>query len=242
MTIDTHGKIDTEIAITVEAIKKGTRTTVVQTDKIGELEPEVLGEEFSIEGTEYGIVKSSVVSRQSRTHDVRTTVCEKLDDEDDEEEWEIRVVSTASEEPIETHPAFSEENDNYPKVLAGTGDDRKHGAEFDGTEANSKFEYFPPNAEENLGGVTSYLVPSVVLEASKQFEKFDDVGWSQIYDVGKIKEPPIEINVGDRNWLLIGSQYTNDDGTWTVTNQYQLSGEKGWNPNIYIEKNANNNN
>lgn len=228
MTIEEHGTLQTSAEITIEAIPKGTRTTIVETDSLNTLSPEKLGEEYE----DYGNVTSSVVSRQNKTHDVKTTVCEKLDEED--EEFEIRVVSTASEEPIETHPAFSEDHDHFPWILAGTGDDPQNGAVFDGTESDSKFSYFPPDALLQLGGVTSYLVPSVVLEATKRFTDFDDVGWNQIYTVGKIKEPPIDIDVGNRTWLIIGAQYTNDNGTWVVTVQYQLSGEDGWNENMYL--------
>lgn len=227
MTIEEHGNIETQAEVTVEAIPNGTRSTIVETGSINTLKPEKLGGDYE----EYGSITSSQVTRASKTHDVKTTVCELL--ETDDEAVEIRVVSTASEEPIQTHPAFAKDHDAFTFILAGTGDSPENGAVFEGEESNSKFEYFPPDAELDLGGVTSYLVPSVVLEATKRFKNFADVGWDQIYDVGKRKAPPIEINVGDRNWLVIGSQYTYENGTWVVTVQYQLSGDSGWNRHIY---------
>jgi len=233
MSLKVYGDVTTEKTVTLESIKKGEidgwRTTIIETGELDSLDLHKIGDELT-EGT----VTSCVINRPQQTHDQMTTVCEKYEDVAGDE-WVIRIVGTGSEEPIETHPAFSKEANGYPIILAGTGDARENGAEFDGTEPNSKFEFFPPNAENDLGGVESYLVPSVVLEATKEFSDFNEVGWSQIYDVGKIKDVPINIEVGQvRNWLLVGTQYDYENGKWKVTNQYQLSGAKGWNENIYL--------
>jgi len=237
MTTKTYGTVKTEIVITKEALPHGSvKTTITETDELEQLEPEKLGEDHS----DYGICTSSVVTRTSDAYDkkVTTYVTMAIDDDD------YNITSIATEEPIETHPAFKDNtNTDFPITLAGTGANAENNAIFEGSEEDSKFDYFPPNAEEDLAGVDSYLVPSVVLEHTKKFKKLTDVGWSQLYDVGKIKAPQFPTGVtfptAKRNWLLIGSQYRYDDGLWVVTNQYQLSGRKGWNKNIYIEDNAN---
>jgi len=164
MTIEEFGTIDTEITMTVEALPQGrTKTTIVNTDSLNELSPEVIGAEDG----EYGFVISSVVSRSNKAYDVKTTVYETQAEED---EGTITITSTASEEPIETHPAFtlsSKLDSNYLYTLAGTGDDPELGAIFEGTTADAKFSHFSHENERDLAGVESYLVPSVVAEVTK---------------------------------------------------------------------------
>ena len=225
-TIDTHGEINNEKTISTEAIFAGNRITVNETDEIGQLEPEVIGEM-----TQHGIVVSSVVQLTQETYETKITVYDDIDYEVDI----IRVIAVGAEDPIETHPAFKEPANNFPDALAGTGEEPENGAEFETTQANAKFSYFPPDADNDLGGVESYLVPSVMVEITKRFQTFGQVNWSQIYDVGKIKDPNIDgLAVGkDRTWLLVGTQYSFETGIWSVTNQYQLSGPRGWNTMIY---------
>lgn len=227
MSIEEYGTIKTDKTTTIEAVNGGTRTTIVDTDKIGQLTPYELGDENTKDG---GICISSVVVRTSDAYDTRTTVRESIEDN-----TTYRVVATASEDPIETHTAFKEPVNNLGPI-AGTGDDPQNGAKFDGEEEDSKFSYFPPNAENDLAGVDSYLVPGVILEITKKFNDFADVGWDQIYKIAKIATPDVKpaLNVGQvRTWLIVGVQYDFDGVYWTVTLQYQLSGPKGWNELIY---------
>ena len=229
MTIEEFGTIDTETTMTVEALPQGrTKTTIVNTDSLNELSPEAIGAEDG----EYGFVISSVVSRSNKAYDVKTTVYETQAEED---EGTVTITSTASEEPIETHPAFAETTDNYNSRLAGTGDDAELGAIFEGTTADAKFSHFSHENENDLAGVESYLVPSVVAEVTKILANTANFEFQNVYDVGRIKAPPQNINVGDRTWLVIGAQYRLVDGSWEATVQYQLSGEKGWNAKIYLQ-------
>ena len=231
MTIEEFGTIDTETTMTVEALPQGrTKTTIVNTDSLNELSPEVIGAEDG----EYGFVISSVVSRSNKAYDVKTTVYETQAEED---EGTVTITSTASEEPIETHPAFtrdSKRDTNFIYTLAGTGDDPELGAIFEGTTADAKFSHFSHENDNDLAGVESYLVPSVVAEVTKILPNTANFVFQNVYDVGRIKGPPQNINVGDRTWLVIGAQYRLVDGSWEATMQYQLSGEKGWNEALYL--------
>ena len=78
-------------------------------------------------------------------------------------------------------------------------------------------------------------MPSVVAEVTKILPNTENFVFQNVYDVGRIKGPPQNIDVGDRTWLVIGAQYRLVDGSWEVTMQYQLSGEKGWNAKIYLQ-------
>lgn len=232
MTIEEFGTIETEVTMTVEALANArTRTTIVETGSLDDLSPEDIG----FENTDHGVVISSVVSRSNKAYDVKTTVYETQAEED---EGTITITSTASEEPIETHPAFtlsSKLDSNYLYTLAGTGDDPELGAIFEGTTADAKFSHFSHENERDLAGVESYLVPSVVAEVTKVLPNTANFVFQNVYDVGRIKAPPQNISVGDRTWLVIGAQYRLVDGSWEATVQYQLSGEKGWNEALYLD-------
>lgn len=224
MTLKTKGTIRTEKKTTIEAIDRGTRTTIVETGKLGTLDVIPIRRE-----TDDGHVISSSVSRANDAYDIRTTVYEEVRLGNAQGDFDVRISASATEESIETHPDFE-------SVLAGRGDDTINRAKFKDTTADAEFDYFPPNALNNLAGVESYLVPSVILEMTRDFTNFADIGFDQIYKIGKIATPPLNINVGNtRNWLVIGVLYDFDDesSVWKVTVQFQLSGEDGWNELIY---------
>jgi hypothetical protein len=150
-----------------------------------------------------------------------------------------RISAQASQEPIQTHPAFNDTPNGFATKLAGTGDDAKNGAVFKGNDADSEFDYFPANADLDLGGVTGYLVPTVELEqiTVKPNSDASDPDWitDDIYDVADIKVPQTTLNVGTRSWLLMGSTQECFGGAIKSTAIYRLSGAKGWNTAIYTD-------
>ena len=230
MTIKYKGNVRTQSTTTKESIAGGhIRRTIVTTDKAGKLSPDKIGAIF--DGDK---VKSSVVNTKDGI-DTKTTIVESS--AQGVATLSYRVSAVTSEEPIETHPAFIEPQPGFGIGLGGTGAEPKNDAVFEPRTTEGEFQFFPPNAPNELGGVTSYLVPAVIFEATVTSTDFNLVGqWDNIYDIGKIKRIPININVGpERNWLVVGVLYDYDKDTteWSVTVQYQLSGPRGWNRAIY---------
>jgi hypothetical protein len=154
-----------------------------------------------------------------------------------ERQESYRLSAQGTQEPIQTHPAFDDEPDGYNGKIAGNGADAKNGAKFKGEEEDSEFDYFPANADNDLGGVTGYLSPSLELEkiTVETNDRMDQPTWitDDIYDIADIKDPDAQLSVGDRNWLLMGSTQEVIGGAIKSTAIYRLSGEKGWNTKIY---------
>ena len=153
----------------------------------------------------------------------------------------FRLSAQGSQEPIQTHPAFSEPTDNFTTALAGNGADPKNKAIFKGDQEDSEFDYFPANADNDLAGVTGYLVPSVELEkttvqASGSANPIEEPEWitEDIYKIAYIVDPQGNLSVGQRTWLLMGSSQEIIGGAVKSTAIYRLSGLKGWNNLIYF--------
>lgn len=149
-----------------------------------------------------------------------------------------RMSAQGTQEPIQTHPAFNDDEiEGYSGKLAGTGAEPANNAKFKGDEEDSEFDYFPVNAENDLGGVTGYLSPTVEVEVItvKPNNSMDSPEWitDDIYDIADIKDPGAQLNVGDRSWLLMGSSQEVLGGAIKSTAIYRLSGAKGWNTWIY---------
>lgn len=155
-----------------------------------------------------------------------------------EEKTRYRMSAQGTQEPIQTHPAFNDDEvDGFQGKLAGTGAEKANGAVFKGDQEDSEFDYFPVNAENDLGGVTGYLSPTVEVEVItvKPNNSMDNPEWitDDIYDIADIKDPGAQLNVGDRTWLLMGSSQEILGGAIKSTAIYRLSGAKGWNTWIY---------
>jgi len=126
----------------------------------------------------------------------------------------------SGQDPIETHPEF----ENF----AGTPDDPSNGA------------YFDPDTQEFVGftdpgssmfGVTSYIVPSVMVNLSFYTHYVPDLGnVGQLYNwtIPNLVAPP---NV--RNFLLLGMPYRQIGNLFQITHQILGSGPNGWNRRIY---------
>lgn len=149
------------------------------------------------------------------------------------------LTATGAQEPITTHPAFKEAGDGYAVALAGTGADKKNGAKFKGDEEDSEFDYFPPDADRDLGGVTSYLEPAVELQCVivKNNADMEQPTWelaNAIYNIADRVAPPQGApSVGTRNWLAMGSTQEIIGGAIKITVNYRMSGARGWNEAIY---------
>ncbi len=132
--------------------------------------------------------------------------------------WNIEHPGGSGQDPIETHPLFS--------GMAGTASSPLNGAVFD-PETDEFIGFADPT--NNLCGVRSYIVPSVMINASYYTHYAPNLG-----DVGRITSiPPIQAPRSVRNFLLIGQPYRQIGNVYQITNQYLGSGPGGWNTRVY---------
>ncbi len=130
--------------------------------------------------------------------------------------------SSLSEEPIETHPNFSE--------FAGDPDTPKNNAVFD---KDGLFLGFGDGAGDDLTGVRGYLTGSPSVRktwfTTKVFEGLEDIGDTRRINKGEIPGISEQTNALKTNWSSrpIGLDY------YEVTEEFLLSGIGGWNPVIY---------
>lgn len=150
-----------------------------------------------------------------------------------------RISTDTVTDPIETHPEFYEKDDGAGGVADGFGKD--HG-NFEGEDTEKRFLYFPGNADHNLGGVKSFLAPSLTSVGVMVKHLDSGYGWDTgyIYNIGRriasnanlttILELP---DIGTRDWLLTKVTQERIGGALRVSMTLKMSGENGWNTEIY---------
>tara|TARA_B100000927_G_scaffold285570_1_gene275836 strand:+ start:256 stop:948 length:693 start_codon:yes stop_codon:yes gene_type:complete len=136
----------------------------------------------------------------------------------------VEYTGTVQEEPIETH-------DKFVSDIGGTVSNPKNQAIFDAK--TGEFIGFPGNAPNDLGGVKGYLSPSITARVT-YYAYGPKKG--NINDLGNKSNPPVNLpkHQSGANWLLVGVSFR-EFATITVqvTEEYMLSGRKGWNDLIY---------
>jgi hypothetical protein len=85
-------------------------------------------------------------------------------------------------------------------------------------------------ATKMLAGQESYYEPSVILR--KTFYSSSLPSGSKL---GKIKSPSVYYGAqpDEANWLLVSVSARGQSGAYTVTEEYELSGEGGWDADLY---------
>lgn len=160
----------------------------------------------------------------------------------DEKYVQFDLEFSLSQEPIETHPNFlaldsafgpyDPLNRQWPRVLS----------------AASASVGLTGAADASVGpttnpmyGVTSYFSPQAMYRIS--FTDID-VDSSFLDDIGTIVTPPKigeafpefqswVVSSARRNWLKMAPRVSQRGSCVTVTEEYMLSGPRGWDPNIY---------
>lgn len=85
-------------------------------------------------------------------------------------------------------------------------------------------------AEKMLSGQESYYEPGVILR--KTYASSSIPGADKL---GRIKSPGVTYPAlpTGANWLLVSLSVRGTSGTYTVVEEYELSGEGGWDPDLY---------
>ena len=81
-----------------------------------------------------------------------------------------------------------------------------------------------------ISGITSYYVPSLVIRKTYQASSPPSAS-----KVGKIANPGVSIAGVPKgaNFLLINVSSRGESGAFTVTEEYEMSGEGGWDTYLY---------
>lgn len=142
----------------------------------------------------------------------------------------VEIVSSVRTVPIEAHPNFSE-----PFLFA---EDKKKIK--DAVQVPDRSPTFEDTADQAraislygylLDGVESYYVPSLVVR--KTYQASSPPGSTA--KVGKIASPGVTVpGLPDgATFLLINVSSRGTTGAYTVTEEYEMSGEGGWDTFLY---------
>jgi hypothetical protein len=152
------------------------------------------------------------------------------------------VVATAVEEPIASHPAFTQSTSGFASsivdasggaVTEGSGD--SGGAIFN---SDGLFVGFTKTANNNFTGVQSFLSPRITYRKSYTQNTKPSSGISAnlgyIYSNPAGDQPTL---ASGRNWILTGLNWRQSGKSYEVSEEYLASGFGGWNNNIYATAN-----
>tara|TARA_R110000782_G_scaffold7120_2_gene24156 strand:- start:3461 stop:4174 length:714 start_codon:yes stop_codon:yes gene_type:complete len=139
---------------------------------------------------------------------------------------------TVSQEPIETHPLFALPRDNPPVTP-------KEINIIELALQNAADPVSPLGAkacllyEKKRKGIDSYLRSGSVYR--KSYVSADIPSAGDLEGVGKIKAPgtPAPEAPNDQEYLFVGLSWNKTAGVVTITEEYQLSGIGGWDPDLY---------
>ncbi|NBO26496.1 MAG: hypothetical protein EBU96_06840 [Actinobacteria bacterium] len=142
---------------------------------------------------------------------------------------QVEIVSSVRTVPIETHPNFSEQYlsaaDKKKIKDAVSVPDRSPTFEDTGNKARaiSLYGYL-------INGVESYYVPSLIVRKTYQASSPPSAG-----KVGKITSPGVSIAGVPKGatFLLINISSRGQTGAYSVTEEYEMSGEGGWDTFLY---------
>jgi hypothetical protein len=152
---------------------------------------------------------------------------------------QVEVVSAVRTVPIEAHPNFGGEGKgsfvtaagkkiikdaiNVPDKKFSDIEDQIRDSGSEVGRARSLYGYL-------LDGITSYYEPSLVIRKTYQASSPPSAG-----RVGKIANPGVSIAGVPQGatFLLINVSARGQSGAYTVTEEYEMSGEGGWDTFLY---------
>jgi hypothetical protein len=152
---------------------------------------------------------------------------------------QVEVVSAVRTVPIEAHPNFGGEGRGGFVTAAGkkiirdainVPDKKFSDIETEIRDSGSEV----PRARSLYGylldGITSYYEPSLVIRKTYQASSPPSAG-----QVGKIANPGVSIAGVPKGatFLLVNVSARGQSGAYTVTEEYEMSGEGGWDTFLY---------
>ncbi len=144
----------------------------------------------------------------------------------------IEFVGSLRTVPMQAHPYYDEMTAGEQKAVADWVQNPAAGSKEVPDEWSS---YLNTGLMTNLAikllkGKTSYYEPSVILR--KTYFSSSLPSGSKL---GKIKDPNIYYAAKPDNsdWLLVSLSARGQSGAYSVTEEYELSGENGWDADLY---------
>ncbi len=144
----------------------------------------------------------------------------------------IEFIGSLRTVPLQAHPRYSdltaeeqkEVKDFVQNPISGSKALPASWADFAGTVEMAEL------ATKMLAGQESYYEPTVILR--KTYFSSSIPSGSKL---GKIKDPNIfyAAKPTDADWLLVSLSARGQSGAYTVTEEYELSGENGWDADLY---------
>jgi len=152
------------------------------------------------------------------------------------------VVATAVEEPIATHPAFTQSTSGFASSIINAsggaiteGSGASGGAIFN---SDGLFVGFTKTATNNFTGVQSFLSPRITYRKTytQNTKPSSDITTklSYIYSNPAGDQPTL---ASGRNWILTGLNWRQSGKSYEISEEYLASGFGGWNNNIYATAN-----
>jgi len=142
----------------------------------------------------------------------------------------IEFVGSLRTVPIQAHPNFSEPHlniDDHQKIKKGLETSSEFSPTFDDTSDPARcvslYGYL-------IKGIESYYEPSIIIRKT-----FFSSSLPSGDKLGKIKDPNVFYGAEPDNasYLLISVSARGQAGAYTITEEYELSGEGGWDTFLY---------
>ena len=152
------------------------------------------------------------------------------------------VVATAVEEPIASHPAFTQSTSGFASsIVNASGGSITEGSSTSGGaifNSDGLFVGFTKTANNNFTGVQSFLSPRITYRKTYTQNTKPSSGITQtlgyIYSNPAGDQPTL---ASGRNWLLTALNWRQSGKAYEVSEEYLASGFSGWNNNIYATAN-----
>ncbi|NDD53081.1 hypothetical protein EBZ39_04240 [bacterium] len=152
---------------------------------------------------------------------------------------QVEVVSAVRTVPIEAHPNFGGEGRGSFVTAAGkkiikdavsVPDKKFSDIEDQIRESGSKTDRARSLYGYLMDGITSYYEPSLVIRKTYQASSPPSAG-----QVGKIANPGVSVPGVPKKatFLLVNVSSRGQSGAYTVTEEYEMSGESGWDTFLY---------
>jgi hypothetical protein len=144
----------------------------------------------------------------------------------------IEIVGSLRTVPLQAHPRYKdltaeeqkEVRDFVQNPISGSKALPASWSNFAGVDMMAEL------ATKLLEGQESYYEPSVILRKTT-FSSTIPSGDK----LGKISDPEVDYDSKpeDSDWLLVNVSARGQSGAYTITQEYELSGEGGWDEDIY---------
>jgi len=182
-------------------------------------------------------VRSRITYRQ---RNLAAIICD-YEGVEEETESEYELVLGTNEEPIATHPNFTNYIGGKPSNPLNSAVFVDEEGQLTEDDTRGIFSHFSTYLNTPSGNSTHTLNPLAGVEsyldggrATWKQTYFTPTNPTDTFQIGQIDTPPgLELNFGTRNWIFMGATIKKRGGSYSVCKEWLLSGPKGWNPKIY---------